>query len=81
MKLVTEQGYKTSEVTRNLGIHVSLLRKWIQKISVREGKSDEIIPNIRAELKRLRKENERLRMEREILKRRQPSLPANQCKV
>jgi len=45
-----------------------LLRKWIQKISVREGKTDEISPNVRAELKRLRKENERLRMEREILK-------------
>ena len=31
VELVTEQEYKTSEAARNLGIHVSLLRKWIQK--------------------------------------------------
>ena len=65
--MVTEQGYKTSEAGRNLGIHVSLLRKWIQKSSVREGKTDEFSPNVRAELKRLRKENEQLCMGREIL--------------
>jgi len=28
VNLVTEQGYKTSEAARNLGIHHSSLRRW-----------------------------------------------------
>jgi transposase len=28
VKLITEQGYKVSEASRNLGIHHSSLRRW-----------------------------------------------------
>ena len=68
VKLVTEKGYKISEAARNLGVHVSLLRKWIQKRTVPAGKADSLILDAQAEIKRLRKENDKLRMEREILK-------------
>lgn len=30
VKLVTGQGYKITEAARNLGIHDSLLRRWIK---------------------------------------------------
>jgi transposase len=31
VRLVTEQGYKTSEAARNLGIHPSVLNRWKQQ--------------------------------------------------
>ncbi len=67
VKLVTEQGYKISEAARNLGVHVSLLRRWKERMSA-EQKGEGLKPDEREELRRLRAENRRLRMEREILK-------------
>ena len=71
VELVTEQGYKASEAARNLGIHHSSLRRWINDFKS-EGKQafpgkGHMTPE-KEELYRLRKENKRLRMEREILK-------------
>lgn len=66
VKLITEQGYKVSEASRNLDINASMLRRWQRELSP---ESDGTIDaDDKAELQRLRKENKTLRMEREILK-------------
>lgn len=68
VKLVTEQGYKTTEAARNLGIHEGVLRRWIKERSPETNHSAAGTAKLQAELKRVRRENERLKMEREILK-------------
>ncbi len=67
VKLVTEQGYKISEAARNLGVHVSLLRRWKERLEAEE-KGEGLSADEHEELRRLRAEVKRLRMEREILK-------------
>lgn len=71
VRLVTEQGYKTSEAARNLGIHPGVLNRWKKELSS-DGKQafpgqGRLTPE-KEELQKLRKENQRLRMERDILK-------------
>lgn len=69
VKLVTEEGYKITEATRNLGIHENLLGRWKKELtSPEKNYSSNNKESIEAELKRLRKENKRLKIEREILK-------------
>jgi transposase len=72
VKLITDQGYKVSEASRNLGINVSVLGRWKREIETRNvtiaSRSTQRKDNVQAELVRLRKDNQRLRMEREILK-------------
>jgi len=68
VKLVTEQHYKITVAARNLGIHHSLLRRWIKTRSPEDESSRNTTVQLKAELKRVKKENEQLRMEREILK-------------
>jgi len=68
VKLVTDQGYKTTEASRNLGIHEGVLRRWIKQRSPEAVGSSSSTATFEAELKVLKRENERLRMEREILK-------------
>ena len=66
VKLITEQGYKVSDASRNLDINASMLRRWQRELSSESDGS--IDADEKAELQRLRKENKTLRMEREILK-------------
>ena len=71
VKLVTEQGYRVSEASRNLGVDGSVLRRWIKefekdKVSAFPG-NGRMTPE-QEEIRRLREENKRLLMEREILK-------------
>lgn len=68
VKLVTEQHYKVTEAARNLGVHHSLLRRWIKERSPESESSSKMTVQLKDELKRLKRENEQLRMEREILK-------------
>ena len=68
VKLVTDQRYKVTEAARNLGIHDSLLRRWIRARKPEEKQSPGYNTRLQAELKLLKRENERLKMEREILK-------------
>ena len=68
VKLVTEQHYKITEAARNLGVHHSLLRRWIKENSPEDESFSNTTVQLKAELKRVKKENEQLRMEREILK-------------
>jgi len=70
VKLVTEQGYRFSEASRNLGVNVSVLRRW--KKAMETGNEQKPLvtdaDNLQAELARLKKENHRLKLERDILK-------------
>lgn len=69
VKLITEQGYQLSEASRNLGVNVSILRRWRNSANPTEkGKSTQVKEDLQSELVRLRKENHRLKLEREILK-------------
>ena len=65
--LVTEQGYKTSEAARSLGIGDNLIRRWKREFE-EEASGTRLGADELEELKRLRKENRLLRMEKEILK-------------
>ena len=65
--LVTEQGYKTSEAARSLGIGDNLIRRWKREFE-EEASGARLGADEREELKRLRKENRLLRMEKDILK-------------
>jgi transposase len=70
VKLVTEQGYRISEAARNLGIDVSVLRRWVKGHETEKSDfpgNSRLTPE-QEEIKKLREENQRLRMEREILK-------------
>jgi transposase len=71
VKLVTEQGYRVSEASRNLDVNTGVLRRWIKELE--KDKAAAFPGNGRMtpeqeEIKRLREENKRLLMEREILK-------------
>ena len=65
--LVTEQGYKTSEAARSLGIGDNLIRRWKREFE-KEASGARLGADEQEELKRLRKEVRMLRMEKEILK-------------
>ena len=65
--LVTEQGYKTSEAARSLGIGDNLIRRWKREFE-EEASGARLGADEQEELKRLRKEVRLLRMEKEILK-------------
>ena len=65
--LVTEQGYKTSEAARSLGIGDNLIRRWKRELE-EESSGARLGSDEREELKRLQKESRLLRMEKEILK-------------
>ena len=71
VRLITEQGYKTAEAARNLGIHPSVLNRWKSQLAT-DGQNafpgkGHLTPE-KEELQKLRKENQRLKMERDILK-------------
>lgn len=71
VKLVTERGVSAAQASRDLGVHVNVLRTW-----VRELRADPVhaFPGLGtqkpedAQLARLRREVARLKMERDILK-------------
>jgi transposase len=67
VKLVIEQGYKASEVSRRLGVGQSNVSRWVREHRSRL-ENPTHTPDMEAEVKRLRKENKRLQMERDILK-------------
>jgi len=71
VRMVTEQGRKTSEVARDLGISEQMLHNWKRKL---QDKKDNAFPGKgklspqEAEVRDLKKEIARLKEERDILK-------------
>ena len=71
VKLVTEQGYSSTEVARRLGINRSNIIRWVREHrNALESPTQSSGPprDLEAEIAKLKKENKRLLMEREILK-------------
>ena len=67
VRMVTEEGHKTAEVARSLGIHQNQLYNWKRKFS---GHGDKAFPGKGhlTELAALRKKLRDVEMERDILK-------------
>ena len=70
VKLVKEGGMTVNGAARDLGIHATSLRLWIQQYEIDhgEGPAGAMTSEEKEELRRLRRDNRRLRMEREVLK-------------
>lgn len=70
ISLVLDQGYSKAEAGRSLGVHPSVLSRWVREYQQDEGTAfrgrGKRPPE--DELSRLREENKRLKMEKEILK-------------
>ena len=75
---VGASGLAPSKVASELGLHETVLRRWMRQFTVSSGtapaaqqRTQSVGPSLAdlaAENSRLRRENDRLRMEREILK-------------
>lgn len=71
VKLVTERGVSVTQAARDLGLHETVLRKWVRDHAADPQQAlpgHGLMKPEQAELERLRKENARLKMERDILK-------------
>ena len=71
VKMVTEQGLSVREVVEDLGLHHSMLHRWIEQLGNNQEQASLGSGKLTAEqqeLRRLREENRQLRMERDILK-------------
>jgi transposase len=58
-------GKPVSQVARELGVHLNVLRSWVELVA--SEKSSGVTIDEREELKQLRRDNARLQMEVEIL--------------
>lgn len=67
VKMVTEEGQKTSEVARSLGIHANVLYNWKKRYAV-EGDKAFVGKGYLTEISALRKQLREVVMERDILK-------------
>lgn len=67
VKLIRESGRSVGSVSKELSLTETAVRSWVKRAEA-SGTADELGPDERAELRRLRKENQELRMEKEILR-------------
>lgn len=65
--LVLDHGYGVSKAAEAVGVRENMLYRWKKQYEERQ-QSQELSPDEKKELLKLRKEVKRLRMEREILK-------------
>ncbi|SNV45427.1 transposase, IS911 [Legionella spiritensis] len=71
ISLVTEQGYTCSEAARSLGIHSTILSRWIRELADKDNlafRGNGKLTAEQSEIRQLREEVRRLTMEKEILK-------------
>lgn len=70
VKLIMNEGRAVSEVCRELDLHESPVRRWVQQAEIDGGRgpAGALTTEERQELSALRREVRQLRMEREILK-------------
>ncbi len=67
VKLAERGDTPVAQVARDLGLHETVLRRWMGHFGTRVD-GTRLTPDEREELIRLRRENKRLTMERDILK-------------
>lgn len=71
VSLVVEQGYTRVEAARSLGVHPTLIGRWVKEYQADEGHAfrgrGKLKPE-QEEIRQLREEVKRLKMEKEILK-------------
>lgn len=67
VKMVVENGLKTSQVSKDLGIGQSTLDKWVKNYRLKTEPSATNV-NDKEEIRRLRAENQKLKLERDLLK-------------
>lgn len=68
VRIVEQSGKTIAEISRDLDVSETSIRKWVAQARVDAGKDEGVTSEEREELRRLRKEVKTLRMEREILK-------------
>jgi transposase len=71
VKLVRERGVSMAQASRDLDVHVNVLRKWVRDVvadPVHAFPGQGQMKPEQAEIERLKKEVAKLRMERDILK-------------
>lgn len=71
VRLASQPGMTKSQVARDLGIHLNVLRKWIEQFELGKWEVAPGVPLKSAqaqELERLRRDLKRVTMERDILK-------------
>ena len=73
VSLVIDQGYSRAEAAKNLGLHVTVLSRWVREYQSDEGDAFRGRGKLKAEqeeIRQLKEEVKRLKMEKEILKNR-----------
>ena len=68
VELIRSSGRTIPEVSRDLDLTESSVRRWVHDAEVEKGRRPGLKADELDELKRLRKENRLLRMERDLLK-------------
>ncbi len=68
VRLYRDSGKSLAAVSRDLGVSLESLRKWVNQSKIDAGEAPGLTTEERAELTRLRRENRTLRMERDLLK-------------
>jgi transposase len=69
VELCRSSGKTIAQVTRDLGLTETAVRRWVAQAEIDAGRRDGLTTAEREELSRLRRENRVLREERDILKR------------
>ena len=84
VKLIQERGVTVAQATRDLGVHGTVLRRWVQECAA---DSQQAFPGQgqmkpeQAELARLRREVIKLKAERDIKKKPRPTSRRRRCAV
>ncbi len=84
VKLVRERGVTVAQAARDLGVHGTMLRRWVQEC---EADSQQAFPGQgqmkpdQVKIERLRREVTKLKAERDILKKPQPTSRRSRCEV
>ena len=71
VRLVRKGGLTVTEVAEDIGVHRTMLSKWVNQAEIDDrggGDRGELTTEEREELARLRRENKQLTMERDFLK-------------
>lgn len=71
VSLVIDQGYSRAEAAESLGLHVTVLSRWVREYQSDEGdafRGRGKLKSEQEEIRQLKEEVKRLKMEKEILK-------------